>query len=95
MFYLSFRRERFAARSSDGLQLPEVGALVAVERTVVNPLLTSQFIESDTYVALQGCHTFAECTQREQQPHLGHDNATVPFESLDSTAAGRFLIPVI
>jgi hypothetical protein len=63
MFYLSFRRERFAARSSDGLQLPEVGALVAVERPVVNPLLTGKFIEIETIVALQGCHATPQCPQ--------------------------------
>lgn len=64
MFYLSFRRERFAARSSDGLQLPEVGALVAVERTVVNPLLTGKFIEIESFVALRGCHAAPKCSRQ-------------------------------
>jgi hypothetical protein len=66
MFYLSLRLERFAARSSDGLQLPEVGALVAVECAVVNPLLTGNFIEIEGFVALQGCHAGPQYSRSEQ-----------------------------
>jgi hypothetical protein len=70
MFFLSLRRERFAARSSDGLQLPEVGRLLAVGRTVVNPLLTSENIDLSRNAALQGCYAFVSHPQNERESHV-------------------------